>query len=460
MAGPIELVESATVGIAVGTAAADAFEPTVESAKQTAWTKHAVKVLDPATAAQLVAQGLTDSATAYEQAARSGYGSDKVDALVQIALRTPGISEGLTLWRRGFIDKTGFEHICAKAMLEPGWAAALEGLKDNVLSPQDIALGMVRNNIANADAEGNPIFPGGLSSAGSQVPQHGYASVNAETEAAASGYDLDRFTVIANNVGLPPGVIEGLQMLNRGIISEADFALLIEQSDTRIAWGPFILQLRRMLLTAHEYAELYLRGWIKEDQMHAGTALHGLTQDDADLLVKNIGRPLAVHQITTGLARGGTFGGFYENVPPPYLEAIRESNIRPEYGNLAYANRYTYPSYFVIKPLVASGAITVDEATQIFENEGWPPDLAAKAAQSFASTSSTATATPHLKSAVTSAVTAIKNAYVGGQLTEAEATGYIQQAEAATTVTGAWDVLKTVSTLPPATPIVAPPTGG
>ena len=72
-------------------------------------------------------------------------------------------------------------------------------------------------------------------------------------------------------------------MLNRGIINEAAFYLLIEQSDARLAWGPFLLQLRRMLLTPHEYAELYIRGWISQQEMYDGTALHGLTQADTDL---------------------------------------------------------------------------------------------------------------------------------------------------------------------------------
>ena len=231
------------------------------------------------------------------------------------------------------------------------------------------------------------MFQPASSTEGSNVPLRPRARPGRDQEAAASGITADRMAILARNVGLPPGVIEGLKMLNRGIINEAAFALLIEQSDARLAWGPFLLELRRMLLTPHEYAELYIRGWITQEAMYDGTALHGLTQADTDLLAEMIGRPLAVHQVTTGLARGGTFGGNYEGVPEPYLSALRQSNVRPEWGNLAYSNRYTYPSYFVIKPLVASGAITVDEATQIFENEGWPPDLAAKAAASFATSS-------------------------------------------------------------------------
>ena len=73
MAGPVALLESATVGLAVGTAAADAFAPTFEQARQDAWAKNAVQVLAASTAAALRAQGLVTDDAAYAEAKRTGY---------------------------------------------------------------------------------------------------------------------------------------------------------------------------------------------------------------------------------------------------------------------------------------------------------------------------------------------------------------------------------------------------
>lgn len=369
---------------AAGLAVAPILRPLVQALENETWSQYPDRPLDPDTLAEAVAEGKVQLAPAAAEAALSGMSAARFNELVAVARVGPGIATGLNLWRRGLIGDDDFTQVLTRAGLESEWFAALIASKELPLSAQDVAVGMVRNNVQNIGSNGQPIFPPGLDSSSSTVPQAPQASFNPVAEAAKSGIDEERFRVIANNVGLPPGVIEGLSMLNRGIITEADFALLIEQSDTRIAWGPFILQLRRMLLTPHEYAELYIRGWIEKPDAYAGGELHGLEQGDMDLLIDMIGRPISTKQITTGLARGGTFGGVYEGVPEPYLSAIRQGNVRPEWGNLDYANRYTYPSYFVIKPLVADGAITVDEATQIFENEGWPPELAAKAAQSFA----------------------------------------------------------------------------
>ena len=180
--------------------------------------------------------------------------------------------------------------------------------------------------------------------------------------------------MLANNVGLPPGVIEGLNMLNRGIITEADFALLIEQSDTRIAWGPFILQLRRMLLTVHDAVELRLRNYFTTDQqMYDYTALHGLTQQDTDLLFEVTGRPLSQHQTFIGTIRGGELGGDITDIEPAYLDSLRKSNIRPEYYNLSWAQRYNYPPFFQTVNLLKQGTIDAATATQWLTFEGYEP---------------------------------------------------------------------------------------
>jgi hypothetical protein len=411
-------------GIAVG----PLLEPVLQALRNETWSLHPDKPLDPAMLAQGVAEYKLAQTTGASEAALTGISSTAFNNLVLLLRKAPGVAEGLTLIRRGQLSPSQFVDVLQKNGLEDEWVSAYQALSatglepwESPLTPADLAVGLIRGNLPNFDAPSGAAFPTGLSSEGSNVPLDPVLGINVIAEAAASGIDADRMALLARNVGLPPGVIEGLNMLNRGIINEAAFGLLIEQSDARLAWGPFLLELRRMLLTPHEYAELYLRGWITQDAMYAGTALHGLTQADSDLLVEVMGRPLAVHQVTTALARGGTFGGFYEDVPEPYLSAIRESNIRPEWGNLAYTNRYTYPGYFVLKPLTQSGAITVDECTEYLLYEGWEPTLAKLTAESFASGSTTA-----VKQKTLSAAT-VRQLYKANTITEAEAVTRLEQ---------------------------------
>jgi len=440
------------IGSSVGEAAAFAagvaigplLAPVLRQLENETWSKYQTQPVGAVLVAQGVAEGKIDKTTGYDEAANTGFGASAMDHLVAILKTAPSVAEALNLIRRGQMSPKDFPTVLQRAGIEDQWLAAYQALTatglqpwEQPLSPADLAVGMVRNNVRSTDTDGNPIFPPGLSSEGSQVAQHPVPDIDPQKEAAESGMTLDRFTVLANNVGLPPGVIQGLQMLNRGIITEADFALLIEQSDMRIAWGPFILQLRRMLLTPHEYAELQLRGYITQEQRDAGAALHGLEPADAQLLYDVLGRAVSVKQITTGLARGGVYRddivnsgdpnyvdrlaalpwsqGGYSDVPAEYIAALERGNLRPEYYSLAYANRFTYPSYFVIKPLVADGALSVADATQIFENEGWPSDLAQKAAQSFAPAAAGGTKPKKLTNAT------IRSLVKKGDLTVAEA---------------------------------------
>ena len=140
----------------------------------------------------------------------------------------------------------------------------------------------------------------------------------------------------------------------------------------------------REILTANQYAELELRGFLSREERLAETAKHGMSQRDSDLLYDVLGRAIAVHALVTGEARGGTFDGPIGNIPAAFLSAMRRSNIRPEFYNLAYANRYNYPSAFVTRALLQGGAISEAEGEQIFLDVGWKPELARKVAAHYA----------------------------------------------------------------------------
>jgi hypothetical protein len=368
---------------AAGLAIAPLLEPVLQELRNTSWSQAPDRPLDPNTLAQGVAEGKIDAATATTEASFSGIAQTPFNSLVEIMRNAPGVAAGIDLIRRGQLAPSQFPLVLQRNGLEAEFVTAYQAIGVNGLGPtetplsaQDVALGMVRNNIRSTDTSGAPIFPAGLDSTGSQVPQHPLPAIDPQAEAAASGYSLDRFTVLANNVGLPPGVIEGLNMLNRGIINEADFALLIEQSDTRIAWGPFILQLRRMLLTPHEAVELRLRNYFTTDQqMYDYTALHGLTPADTDLLFEVTGRPLSWHQVWTGTQRGGSLGGPIDMIDPAFLDSLRKSNVRPEYYNLAWYDRNPVPAVFMVRQWLKDGG-DVGQARTWLKDQGWlDPDI-------------------------------------------------------------------------------------
>ena len=75
---------------------------------------------------------------------------------------------------------------------------------------------------------------------------------------------------------------------------------------------------------------------------------------------------------------GGTYDGALTGIDPAFLKGLRESDIRPEWYSLAWAQRFTYPAAFVLRALAQAGDLTQAEVEEILLFEGWEPTLARK----------------------------------------------------------------------------------
>lgn len=403
-------------GFAFGTASAPLLLPALEKLRQEAWGVYPDRIPDVLVLAAGVAQGQVDPTQAHEWAHGNGYGDQVFNALVDVANVGMPIGSAYQAWRRGKLTDAQFNTQLHRAAIETEWWAAMQALKEQLLEPAEIAKAVHRGIMADDGllVAAPPTTPG-------KVPAVPPSSLDPVTEAAGSGVDKERLRIMVGNAGLPPGIVQMLQLLNRGEITESDFLRGVGESNLRNEWGPAILALRRRLLTPHEYEEAALRGVITKAQADAGAELSGMTQADAELLFEIMGRPLAVHQITTGLARGGVYGGDYTDIPEPYRDAVRRSNIRPEWARIAYANRYTIPSYFILKAILADGGMTEAEFAEYGKQLGWPPDLADKAAAAVAGGGGTAT-DPYVTKAHTQLWNTTHTSYKGEMISDADAT--------------------------------------
>jgi hypothetical protein len=420
MASLGNLAESGVVALAVSEAAGAVVEPALEPARQEAEKATKARIHDLSALAQSVAQALLTLDDVTDHAARNGYDKDELALSVQLALRAPGVPEALTLYRRRAIDGVTdadavaqLYHAFAKAQIEYQYWPRLLQTAQVPHDPAVIALGIVRSIYRDPG-----FLPVTLDTEGSTVPAYTPTTLDPLEQAAASGVDAEHLRVLVGNTGRPSPPHETAQAVFRNLVNRQTFNLSILEGDIRPEYADLLFEVSRQILTAHDYVELNLRGWIDPAAMYAGTALHGMSKADTDLMLKVIGRPINVHQVTTGLARGGTYGGVYEGVPEPYLTAIRESNIRPEWGNLAYANRYTLPGYFVIRAMLQTGTITEAEGAQLFKEEGWPPDLAEKAAAALAPAGSTGKRLTQSQ---------IHAAFKAGTMTEVDALARLEQ---------------------------------
>jgi hypothetical protein len=371
-------IEGGAVGGATAIAVGAGLEPLIEPGKQEIWANNAFRVLEAGILARLVAQGLVEFDPAAAQAERSGYDANKFRGMVELEKAGPPVAEALTLRRRDRITAAQFEHALSKAQVEPQYWPALKELVDERLDPPVIALAIVRGIINDPG-----FLPVGPPTTEGKVKAFPVSTVDALNEAASSGYNRERLFVETAIAGRPMSPESAASAVFRSIIEKVDYQRAIAEGDLRNEWAEAIFDTARQILTANNYAELQLRGFLTLDERRLQTDKHGMSHADSDLLYDLLGRSIPVHQITTGLARGGVFEAPSTGIPKSYLQSLQRGNLRPEYYDLAYANRYTMPSAFVIRALLTGGAITAAQGETLFLESGWKPSLAKQVAEFY-----------------------------------------------------------------------------
>lgn len=373
-------------GTAAGIATAAALTPLIQEEINLAWQTFPNRPVGAGELAGGVAQGQVDPAAAKAEAALSGISGSAFDTLVNIANTGPPLGPAMDAFRRGVLDSDQYQIALNREGIEPEWWQALLALKETKLSLSDIG-----NGVQQGHLPGDDILPPEVTGGTPFDIPLTQIDIDPIQEAAAWGIDEDRLKVITNLSGLPPGDIELLQMWNRGIITEAAVEAGIREGHRKTKWIPAVKELRKAVLSATQYVDARVRGWIDDGAMYDGGALTGHSSDQMDLLFKNHGRPLSWHQIWIGLQRGGVYDGDVSDLDPAFLKGLQESDIRPEWYNLAWAQRYNYPSAFVLKSLVSGGDITSAEAEKVLLYEGWEPTFAKTVSAAWGSpTSSTA----------------------------------------------------------------------
>lgn len=394
--------ESAAYGI--GGALREPLHPLLQELTNETWKVSTAagisKPLGPGDAADIVAEDVELQPWGTEQAGMAGYTADTFAAVLGATLNAPGIPQLFEAWRRDLIDDAAFTHGLRKAKLEPRWDEPLKQLKSRLLSLADLA---------NARQQGFV----------DEARQH--------EESRLQGLDADRADILFHLVGLPPGASEAQSLLNRGLIDDATFAQIIREGHTKTKYTDVLRRAAVYVLSPINYVEGRLRGWLTDSEMYAGTALHGVTKEDTDLLFKIHGRPISFHQTFIGTRRGGTLDGPTGDIDPAFLASLRRSNIQPPFYNLAWAQRYTYPSAFVLRSLTQTGDITRADAERVLLYEGWEPGFAAKVSTAWA-TPDAAGADAHIGKAQTHLWTTTHASYKAGEIDDATVTATLPAA--------------------------------
>jgi hypothetical protein len=470
---PIELIGGLAIGEGVGMAIGDVVEPQLRVLRYGQSAKFAHVPLPGELAARLLAQSRPHpNVNLGDDAKGMGFDADRFAAMVEAARVYPSVPEALMLWRRrlasaaqvyGWTTYQGFSDSITKQLVgnstEPGTnESGRTGLFWDRLDPAVVATAIQRSIIPDAGILPKFSYPSPYDPAKNgvlTVASFATPAIATLDEARDGGIDHDRLLAMTALVGLPLSLEQAASAHFRGLIDKPTFARAVAEGNTRVEWGPVALEQAREILTANQYAELQLRGFLTEKERRIQTQQHGMRQDDSDLLFDLLGRSVNVHQIVTGEARGGQYkaAGFTlaqqeAGIPPAFRAALQRGNLRPEYYSLAYANRYTYPSFFAIRALLQGGVFTADQGYQILLEMGWKPTLARLVADHYGTGTGAVAVDPLVKSAHTRALTLLRNAYVARRVDDAFAIDRLNALGIAATVQtpllDAWRIMQTI----------------
>jgi hypothetical protein len=379
----------------------------VEPARQTAWSNNPNRVLSPDLYAALVAQGAVELELGAELAKREGYAGDKFRSLVYMAQRAPSHAEALEMRRRNEISDAQLRHTFGKEQIEQQYWDALAELVEDRLSPQVVALAVVRGLMQDPG-----LLPVGPPSTVGNVPAFPVSTLDTLDESASGGFGRERLQVLAGIMGRPMGPESAAFAYFRDILKRADYDRAISEGDVRNEWADAILETQRAIPSVADYVNARIRGWITDDEMNAGTARHGMSAADTHLLYLRTGRPAAPGQMQTAAARGidGPDGKPMDRTQ--FLKGIAESDIRPEWGPMLWGIRHAYPPLFQVNRLVQAGAIDTDTAITWLEYDRYAPEVLAALRKYFDGLAPAAVKHPYTAKAESQLWTATHRSYV------------------------------------------------
>jgi hypothetical protein len=437
-------------GFAFGHATSPVLAPAIEELRQQAWSTYQTRIPSAAELAAGVAEGKVADGTARNWAHHNGFGDTSFDAMVAIAKTAPDVAMAMQAWRRGELTKGQFETVLQRHGIDGAWYQAVEALKASLLSPGELAAAIHRGLVPDAG-----LLLGEQPTAPFKVEAYPVENIDALTEAAGAGFDRERLQVLVGLQGLPMGAHEAAQAYFRNIITHGDYIRAFNTSNLRNEWAQAILDQTRQIPTARDFFENALRGYHDLAWAQEQAQRHGMSEADSLVIYQNQGRPMNLHAITQGLARGGKFKPEPGEITDPYMASIVEGNLKPAYYDLAFAARYTLPTAFAIRQLAQSGVWDEAKVALRLKQLGWLPEDADEVAKAWSGAGGIAKPDSHVGKAQTQLWTATHRSYIIDKITRAQAdtalSHIIPDAGVRGTVLDTWDVERTV-TVKPLTP--------
>lgn len=255
------------------------------------------QIFDPATAADMVAKGYIPASQGQSEASGGGFDEQHWLGLLDDAQVRPTWQIALSLWNRGYVQESDVNTALQKEGIPEYWWSALKQMRRELLSPADLALAVLRQNITSDDAV---------------------------SYAALWGLSADDFQTLLLNTGEPPGTMMLLEAYRRGFIDEPTLDKGIRESRVRPEWIPTIQKLRYAPMSTAAAANAVTRGYLSYDDGAAIAQQNGLEPEHWTYVYRSNGRPPSHMQLAELYHRGIIDLATFQ-------QGIRESDIKDKY---------------------------------------------------------------------------------------------------------------------------------
>jgi hypothetical protein len=297
--------------------------------------------LDAPTAAAARAIGTFTQGDQYNESAASGFNSVRSDVLYNLAQAVPDSATIGQLVNRGLLSEQDAMFWIQRGGYGQALHSVLLALKQDVLSPADAALAVLRTEMSQSEGA---------------------------AKAALSGVDAADFNTLVLNTGEPPGAESLMEALRRGFIDQARFEHGIVQSRIRNEWIDVLTALRYSPMSIADAVNSVIQGYQDEAQAAAIAEQNGLEPGQIDVLIETAGEPLSRTELEQLFNRGLIDQATVE-------QGIRESRVKNKYIPDALALHVRLPEPRQIVSAIRYGAISQDDGAKLLTQYGYTPDV-------------------------------------------------------------------------------------
>lgn len=266
-----------------------------------------------------------------------GYADFTIQSLAEAMCSYPDLDTTLELLRRRLISAGDAQKFLTRNGIPGPLHNALLGMRENPLSPADLADMVVRG--IKTQAEG-------------------------ERVAAESGVSSADFTALVEDTGEPLALMQLLEAYRRGFIDIARLQRGIRQSRIRNEWIDVATKLRYEPISVADAVNAVVQDQLSSADGRRYAEQNGLEPGGFDILTKTAGEPLSRTEMEQLYNRGLVSQAEVE-------QALRESRLKNKYVNDAFQLHRRLVEPRTLHMALKSGAVTHAEAVRIAMESGY-----------------------------------------------------------------------------------------